>query len=175
MAVVAIRVATMSPSAALAALGCALFLLSSSAAARRALGRGDARAVASVAATAALVAALLAAVRARRPPAGPPRSSGVSSVRGRRRAASSWPGLDCPPPPPLRSLLGAQRGLSMAAGGGACSGARRGLCPPWRPTHGRREELAAGEACRRRPWRAAMSNREKGHDRTSNKQIVRIN
>ena len=64
MTSVAIRVATMSPSAALAALGCALFLLSSSAAVRRALGRGDARAVASVAAAAALVAALLAAVRA---------------------------------------------------------------------------------------------------------------
>ena len=103
MTSVAIRVATMSPSAALAALGCALFLLSSSAAARRALGRGDARAVASVAAAAALVAALLAAVRAhdwargarrrgllgaaaglclRRPPAEPARGRGVGSVPG---------------------------------------------------------------------------------------------
>ena len=64
MAVVAIRVATISPSAALAALGCALFLLSSGAAASRALGRGDAGAAASVAAATTLVAALLAAVRA---------------------------------------------------------------------------------------------------------------
>ena len=65
MAVVAIRVATISPPAALAALGCALFLLSSGAAASRALGRGDAGAAASVAAATTLVAALLAAVRAR--------------------------------------------------------------------------------------------------------------
>ena len=64
MAVVAIRVATISPSAALAALGCALFLLSSGAAASRALGRGDAGAAASVAAATTLVATLLAAVRA---------------------------------------------------------------------------------------------------------------
>ncbi|XP_025815445.1 uncharacterized protein LOC112892517 [Panicum hallii] len=73
---------TMSPSAALAALGSALFLLSSAAAARRALGRGDARAAASVAAATALVAALLAAVRAH------------DRARGRRRRgllrAAAW-------------------------------------------------------------------------------------
>ncbi|CAL4956008.1 unnamed protein product [Urochloa decumbens] len=57
------RAVTVTPSAALAALALALFLLNSGIAIRRALGRGDAGAATFVVATTALMCALLGVVR----------------------------------------------------------------------------------------------------------------